>query len=90
MKNCASTDRAKPEAELRSMVARSDIFRGGAGNGKGSGIGGKRRKNAAGASLACEAMANASAQRVALDFDAKLSAATCSRFAWHGDLGRNS
>ncbi|GGY22880.1 hypothetical protein GCM10008098_15320 [Rhodanobacter panaciterrae] len=58
------------------MVACPDVLRGGAGNGKGSGVGGKRRENAAGALLAREAVANASTQRITLNFDAKLSAAT--------------
>lgn len=57
------------------MVACADVFRGGAGNGKGGGISGKRREHTAGALLAREAVANASTQRIALNFDAELSAA---------------
>jgi hypothetical protein len=76
MENRASANRTKPEAESRSMVASADVFRGGAGNGKGGGISGKCRENTAGALLAREAVANASTQRITLNFDAELSAAT--------------
>jgi hypothetical protein len=76
VKNRASANRAKPEAECCSLVAGADVFGSGTGNGKRGGVSSQRRENAAGALLAREAVANAGTQRIALNVDAELSAAT--------------
>src|SRR5262245_26981218 len=64
------------EAEAGAVVAGADVFGGGAGDGVGHGEAGERGEHAAGAALAGQAVADADAAWLALDFDAQLAAAT--------------
>ena len=61
MKHRAATDRAKPEAELRSMIADADEFRSGTHDLERSRVAGKRGEHATRALLASETVAYANA-----------------------------
>src|SRR5271166_23390 len=73
--------RAESELEPGSLVADPHVLGCGADNLIGSGEAGQRRENAAGPTLAGEAVANADAEGFAINFDAQLAAGTrgCSR-----------
>ena len=79
-------DGAEPEGELGSSGANANIFSCSAKNLIGSGEAGQRCKHTAGPTLTSEAVANASAEHVTLNFNAQLSAGTRSGSRRHLDL----
>src|SRR5690606_16787745 len=69
-----AADRAEAEPEACALVASADILGGAAGHPVGRGEGGERGKDAAGAALAGEAVAEADSARLTLHLDSQLTA----------------
>lgn len=67
---------AEPESELRSLIADSNVLRGGAEDIERSGESGQRREDAAGPLLTGEAIAHADPSGVPLNLNAQLPAGT--------------
>jgi hypothetical protein len=76
-------DGAEAELESGAVVADADVLGCGADDLIGGGEGGERREDAAGPALAGNAVADADAERLALDLDAQLAAGTGRRSRTH-------
>jgi hypothetical protein len=75
VKDGRSTNRAKPERELRSLVPNADVLGGGTGDRVGAREAGQRCEDTACSLLAGKAVADADGSRLAVNFDTKLATA---------------
>jgi hypothetical protein len=76
VKDVSPANRAEPESEPGSLIPDANVFRGGTEDFERSGKAGQGREDAAGSSLAGEAVANANSSGLAFDLNAQLPAGT--------------